>query len=161
MKTSLELINMSKATSEQQQNSPLEITHLPRAHRCLFHPLPYSHLQALQCLLLADIFPEGNSTKIPSSASTYNCSHSSSGFQGDPCWLTTVEHSCVRTLWQILHYRPNQDFRKEIPVGGMLFKIFQPSFFRNLPNLSPGRHWLLGRDFFLSEKTHSSELSLI
>lgn len=105
MKTSLEVINMSKATSEQQQNSPLEITHLLRAHRFKIKwkvlPFPSYSLfiptchQALHCLLPADIFPEGNSTRIPSSDSTYNHSHSSSGFQGDPCWSATVDHSWV------------------------------------------------------------------
>ena len=168
------VINMSKTTFEKQQNNrPLKIKHLPRAHRYKFKwkglSFPsYSLLiptcqETLHCLLLAAVLPEGNSTKIPGSASAYNGSHSSSGFQGDPSWLVTVEHSWVLSGKSFITSQTKISGKKSQWEGNftMLFKIFQPSCFGNLPSLSPGRHWFLGRDFFHSEKTCSSELSLL
>lgn len=54
MNTSLELINMSKATSEQQKNSPWRSHIYLKQHAdtkwnkkfCPFHPTPYSHSHA-------------------------------------------------------------------------------------------------------------------
>lgn len=160
MKTSLELINMSKATSGQHQSNIRTAPgrwHVYIEHTCkmkwkvlsfpscsLFIPICK---QTLHCLLLAHVFPR--SIKITNSNSTYSLSHSCG--RDISANQATVDHSWVLSR-KVFITRQTKISRKQSQWGKgnfmKLFKIFWSFCFRELSNLCSGRNRILGRGVF-------------
>lgn len=168
MKTSLELINMPKSTSEQRhKNSPLEITHLLRAHgykikwKVLSFP-SYSLFTLCanrHCISFSQLIHSQKVTAPRSQVLLLLIIAVTAALDlRDPCWLATVKHNRILCRKSFL---TNQGFRKEISVRrGKLHNTlrFSNPLVSETSQTFP-RETLTSRYFYLSEKT-SSELSL-